>query len=95
MGDVLDSNSYRCLMCQRREKRVVADTVATAADGLQWFECSAHEPTDNIAGTTRVHSENIEVWRTRHGIVSRTRGPSSPTRNSVSCSRCLRKPEPW
>ncbi len=71
MEDVFDSNAYRCLMCQRREKRVTANTVATAADGVQWFECGAHEPTDNIAGTTRVHSESIETWRARHGLVAR------------------------
>jgi hypothetical protein len=59
-------------MCQTRGKKREADRVATTADGLQWFECRDHDPTDNIGGNTRMMSEPIEAWRTRHGI-GRTR----------------------
>lgn len=42
--------------------------VATDADGLQWFECEDHEPTDNLANTTRIHREPIADWLARHGL---------------------------
>jgi len=54
---------YPCLMCQSRAERVDAGMVATAADGLQWFECNEHDATDNIAGVTRTKLETIAAWR--------------------------------
>jgi len=54
-----------CTACLAQSKRVAARLVATAADGLQWFECGAHEATDNVAGVVRVESEPLEAWRAR------------------------------
>jgi hypothetical protein len=71
METVVDKNLYCCLQCRTRGKRRTADTVAGAADGLEWFECGDHEPTDNIGGVTRVRSEPLKDWRARHGIVAR------------------------
>jgi hypothetical protein len=58
-----ESEPYPCLMCQTRAERVDAEMVATAADGLQWFECGEHEPSDNIAGVVRTRLESIADWR--------------------------------
>lgn len=57
----------RCLMCHVRGKRVIATMVSTAADGLQWFECTDHGPTDNLAEVTRIATEPIADWLARYG----------------------------
>jgi len=57
-----------CTVCVAQSKRIPALNVATDADGLQWFECGAHEATDNVAGVLRVESEPLEAWRARHGL---------------------------
>jgi len=49
-------------VCIASNLRVDARFVATDAEGLQWYECGEHEPTDNVAGVVRVHLEPIDEW---------------------------------
>ncbi len=54
-----------CTSCQ--PKIVDALYVATGLKEilgypLQWFECGNHEPTDNLAGVTRVSLIPIDEW---------------------------------
>jgi hypothetical protein len=67
--DSFERLARTCLQClTARKQRVVSTMVATDADGLQWFECEDHEPTDNLAATTRIHREPIADWLARHGL---------------------------
>ena len=49
-------------------KQVEATHVASDADGLQWFECAAHEPTDNVGQMRRVSLVPIANWFNENGI---------------------------
>lgn len=52
-----------CTVCNAKGNRGrVATFVATAGDGLQWFECGAHEPLDNVAQVERVSLQPIEEF---------------------------------
>jgi len=64
-----------CTACVAHSKPVPALNVATAADGLQWFECGAHDATDNVAGAVRVESEPLESWRARAALRRQLEGP--------------------
>ena len=58
-----------CTVCLARDRRVPATHVATdMPTGLQWYECGAHEPTDNVAETTRIRLEPIADWFARAGL---------------------------
>jgi len=59
-----------CTVCMSRSNPVAAQNVASSADGLEWFECGAHEATDNVAGVVRVELEPLDVWRARHAHIS-------------------------
>lgn len=54
-----------CTVCLANNARVDARFVATAADGLQWYECGEHEADDNVARTLRVSLEPIDEWFAR------------------------------
>lgn len=51
-----------CTVCLSHDKRVDARFVATATDGMQWYECGEHEPHDNVAGATRASLTPIDEW---------------------------------
>ena len=60
-----------CTSCQ--PKIVPAKFVASAAEvipghAMQWFECGAHEATDNLAGEVRVNLEPLDEWLRRYGL---------------------------
>lgn len=58
-----------CTVCRGlRGVHVAASHVARAADGLEWFECGAHEPTDNVAGVERARLTPIAEWFASHGL---------------------------
>jgi hypothetical protein len=53
----------KCTVCTwKGSPEVLALYVVTDADGLQWFECESHSPTDNVAQTVRVRREPIDEW---------------------------------
>lgn len=45
-----------------RRLTVEARFVATDAEGLQWYECGEHEPSDNVASVLRVSLTPIDEW---------------------------------
>jgi hypothetical protein len=52
-----------CNACRARHSlKKPALFVARDAEGLEWFECSDHDPTDNLAETVRVVLEPIADW---------------------------------
>lgn len=55
---------YPCTICglANPSPRVSATAVATAADGMQWFECDLHGPTDHPCGFARVASTPLSEW---------------------------------
>lgn len=57
-----------CTVCLSRDRRVLATQIATAADGLQWYECDGHGPEDNLAEEPRVALEPIAEWYARNGL---------------------------
>jgi hypothetical protein len=54
--------SNRCDVCLTRGLEVPATHVATGADHTQWFECLAHQASDNIHQIERVKLEPLEAW---------------------------------
>lgn len=72
-AEALDRTAERqsrlCLMCYCRGKRdVVSTMVSRDATGLEWFECEAHGPIDNLAGVVRVSSQPINDWLVANGL---------------------------
>ena len=58
-----------CLQCLfTRNVRIPSTHIASDAEGLQWFECSNHEPTDNVAGVTRVQLQPLNDWLREQGL---------------------------
>jgi hypothetical protein len=58
-----------CNACRARHSiRKPALFVARDSEGLEWFECDAHDPTDNLAETVRVVREPIGEWFDRHEL---------------------------
>lgn len=57
-----------CTTCAARGLRRRAEFLASDASELSWFECKNHEPTDNVAQTTRVRREPIDVFLSSLGI---------------------------
>lgn len=57
-----------CHTCAARGWLVAATVVASDAEGLQWFECDEHSPTDNIGGVTRTSTVPIADWLHAVGI---------------------------
>lgn len=58
-----------CTVCLGlRGLRVAASHVARAADGLEWFECGQHEPTENVARVLRVRLTPIAEWFASMGL---------------------------
>lgn len=51
-----------CTTCLAANIRRPATHVARDADGLEWFECGGHGPTDNVAETKRVALEQLGAW---------------------------------
>lgn len=51
-----------CTFCIRHGKQVRATHVAGAASGLEWYECGAHGPDENIAGERRTGLVPIADW---------------------------------
>ncbi len=58
----MENPGRNCTVCNAKGKRRPAKYVATAADGLQWYECEAHAPDDNLADSLRVRLEPIDDW---------------------------------
>ena len=56
-----------CTTCLARDRRRTARYVARDSDGLEWFECGEHDPTDNVAETVRVAREPLAAWIDRIG----------------------------
>lgn len=54
-----------CTTCNAKGKPRPATFVARDADGLEWFECSYHESSDNVAATVRVALVPIGQWLAR------------------------------
>jgi len=52
----------KCSVCAWKGKDELAVSVATDADGLQWFECANHSTTDNVNQAVRVRLEPIDPW---------------------------------
>jgi hypothetical protein len=53
----------KCTVCTwKGSPQVLALYVATCAEGLQWFECDAHSPTDNVNQKIRVRLDPIDSW---------------------------------
>lgn len=84
-----------CLMCHcRKHARVLATLVSRSVDGLEWFECANHGPTENIAGAIRVSSEPIQHW------IHRNLEKPAPSVNKASdhiepgalCCKCHKEP---
>jgi hypothetical protein len=57
-----------CTVCLARGERRPASFVAGSVDGLEWFECGQHEPTDNLASSARTSLTPIAQWFARHGL---------------------------
>lgn len=58
-----------CTSCAARDgKTSEAKFVAAAADGIEWYECGNHPPTDNAIQRLRVKLTPIDVWRAEHGL---------------------------
>ncbi len=61
-----------CTTCASRGQQVEAKFVASeggpTALALQWFECAAHGPSDNVAGVYRETLEPIDAVLARAGI---------------------------
>lgn len=51
-----------CTVCLTNGSRTPAEFVASDATGLQWYECSGHSETDNVAGVVRTRLEPIESF---------------------------------
>lgn len=65
----MNERARPCTVCLGlRGLRVEASFVAGAADGLEWFECGAHEPTDNLASSARTSLTPIAQWFASHGL---------------------------
>lgn len=60
-----------CTCCNAKAIRgIVATFVARDADGLEWFECGSHTPTDNVVETRRVSLTPIADWFRKNGLGS-------------------------
>lgn len=58
-----------CTVCNARgELGRTATHVARTVDGMEWYECGKHEPTDNLSESARVALEPIGEWFARHGL---------------------------
>lgn len=57
-----------CTVCLARNRRVEATHVAGTVDGLEWFECGQHAPTDNLAESARTTLIPIAQWFASHGL---------------------------
>lgn len=81
-----------CTSCLGADRPgVPAVYVAHDADGVSWYECEDHEPTDNTLETLRIARELIAAWAERHGLSSSRRSAEpAPRRSYVSAGR---KPE--
>ena len=54
-----------CTVCLARDVRRPATHVASDAEGLEWYECGRHDPTDTVTETVRVALEPIGNWLAR------------------------------
>lgn len=81
----------RCTICLAGGRLVDAVYVATAASGLEWFECAAHDSADHKevfgeAGHERVKLDAIEVWFARAARRHReTEGDASIQNKPLDC----------
>ncbi len=66
--DPFERAARMCLMCFSRGKTIASTVVARDATGLEWFECSDHGHTDNLAGVVRVSSRPIDDWLVANGL---------------------------
>lgn len=89
-----------CTSCLGADRPgVPAVYVATDPDGVSWYECENHEPTDNTLETVRTSRELIVLWAERHGLSS-SRRPEAPSSrrpeappSRTSCGPPGRRPE--
>jgi hypothetical protein len=58
-----------CLQCfYTAGKRLPSTHIAAASNGMQWFECPNHEPTDNPGGFTRITLQPLNDWLREQGL---------------------------
>lgn len=59
-----------CTVCLVVDRRVPAKFVAATKGPLplEWFECGAHEPTDNGVGERRVTLTPVAEWLAARGL---------------------------
>jgi hypothetical protein len=62
------SHGRNCTGCLPSGKRERARFVARSADGMEWFECGAHGPTENVAGVKRTKLTPIAQWYRVHDL---------------------------
>jgi hypothetical protein len=75
-----------CTSCQPAivPARFVAAGPGPGRWRLEWFECGAHGPTDNIGGEVRENLTLLDRWRWCRGI-----GTERPTFRFSPCARWI------
>jgi hypothetical protein len=68
----------RCNAVDPQAAPVVAKYVAQDADGVEWYECGNHPPTDNELQKLRVKLTELDVWLVDNGLVRNPSGATSP-----------------